>query len=412
MSAVGLKGYVEVLRHREALLPFVLSLLARLSYALVPLSAVLLVQQVRGSYGDAGLVTSTYGLGTAVGAPVLGRALDRVGHLRVLVPASLGCGALLLALALLAAADAPLGVLVALSTGAGVLFPPIGPAMREAWRQVFPDGPLRRGGYALDAVAVETIFIGGPLLLSVLVVTTPAAFPLAAAAVALAGGTTAFALTRASRSVEPHEDHADGTSRGQRSAALSPGMPLLLLAGFCLAVAFGSIDTSLAATARSVLHDQTKLGILFTAIAGGSTIGGLVYGARASHVPGQEQRRMPWTLATFSLGLLPLPFLLRLDPPPLLGVLPLLLLAGLSISPTILMQLNLIDRLCPPQQVNEGQSWHTTAVTTGAAAGAGLAGVLIDRIGVPASFADAVVATAVGALVAWLAQPLWRKEAL
>jgi hypothetical protein len=46
-------------------------------------------------------------------------------------------------------------------------------------------------------------------------------------------------------------------------------------------------------------------------------------------------------------------------------------------------------------------------VTTGASLGTGAAGVLIDRVGVPGSFGQAVAATAVGAAVAVLARRSW-----
>ena len=412
MATGGLGQYARVLRHREAAVPFVISLLARMSYALAPLSMVLLVSHERGSYGDAGFVSGAYGVGSALGAPALGRALDRFGQPRVLIPSGLTCGTLLVALAFLAAADAPLGVLVPLACLAGVGFPPLGPAMRTAWRAVFDTETMQRAGYALDAVAVETIFIAGPLFLSLLVTRSAPAVPLAFTGVLLGTGAVLYSLTGAARSVEPHVSEPGEPHGPRTSVALVQGMPALLLVVFGLAVAFGSIDTSLAATAREVLHDQTKLGLLFTAIAGGSAVGGLTYGAFATHAPDTEQKRMPFPLLTFSLALVPLTFLARQEHPALALMLPILFVAGLSISPTIIMCQNLIDALAPPGRVNEGQAWMTTGITTGAAVGTGVAGVAIDAVGVPGSFSNAAASTALAALAALLAQRVWHRRLL
>ena len=48
-----------------------------------------------------------------------------------------------------------------------------------------------------------------------------------------------------------------------------------------LSVGFGQLDTSMTATADRALGGTEQVGILFAAIAGGSTIGGLVFGARS-----------------------------------------------------------------------------------------------------------------------------------
>jgi len=47
-----------------------------------------------------------------------------------------------------------------------------------------------------------------------------------------------------------------------------------------LAIGFGQLDTSMAATAGERLGSTDQVGLLFAAIAGGSTIGGLAFGAR------------------------------------------------------------------------------------------------------------------------------------
>lgn len=410
----GVAAYGKVLRYGPAVRPFVAAVLARLPISMAPLGMVLLVQDVRGSYGIAGIVTGAFAVGTAAGAPVWGRAMDRLGQSRVIVPTVLVSAGLLALLAIGAVSGAPNAALVALAAGAGLTFPPFSAAMRAAWRVVFPDPALRRAGYALDAVAVETLFVGGPLLLSLLLVLTPPVVPLLVTACLLAGGGLAYASSPPARRRVPAPaadvgmppgDHA--VDRRVRVAAAAAGLPAVLATSAAMSVAFGAIDTSMAATAREVLADESRLGFLFAAIAGGSAIGGLAYGTTRGSA--HEHRRLPMTLGVFTLGLAPLPLLLADGAgPPLWTLLPLLFVAGLAIAPSLIIQQNLVDQFAPAGRVNEAQAWLSTSITTGAAAGMAAAGALIDGLGVAASFGGAVLAVAGAVVIAIVAQRSWR----
>ena len=67
-------------------------------------------------------------------------------------------------------------VLVALSAVAGTLLPPIAPVARVVLREVFDDVSLRDTAYALDAVAQETIWIAGPLVVALVIALTSPEF--------------------------------------------------------------------------------------------------------------------------------------------------------------------------------------------------------------------------------------------
>ncbi|MDP9394000.1 MAG: MFS transporter, partial [Actinomycetota bacterium] len=194
---------------------------------------------------------------------------------------------------------------------------------------------------------------------------------------------------------------------GGRGALATPGAVATLAVSFAMAVGFGCIDASLAATARDVLHDESLIGVLFTAIAGGSAVGGLVYGAR--HVPVHvERRHLPVLLGVFAAGLAPLSPLLHAGRPSLWAFLPLLFLAGLSIAPALLIQQSLVDATTAPDRNGEAQAWLSTSHTTGGAAGTALAGVLLDQAGVSWSLGGAAVAVAGAAAGAVSAQRWWR----
>ena len=151
-----------------------------------------------------------FALATSLSAPALGRALDTFGQPRVLLPAALISSGMIAALAVATVRGATDPVLVALSAGSGLSFPVITPAMRGAWRVVLgADGDLA-AAYAMDAVAVEAIFVGGPLLLSGLLVVAPPVVPLLVTAVLLClaeriQATARIALTQRCRGLGPDQ---------------------------------------------------------------------------------------------------------------------------------------------------------------------------------------------------------------
>ena len=397
----ALATYAGVLRQRTVLAPFLAAVLARLPIAMTPLGIVLLVQAERGSYGIAGVVTGAFALGTAAGAPVWGRLMDQHGQTRVLVPTVLTSAVLITGLALGTVIGFPSALLVALAAAAGGTFPPFNAAMRSTWRRLLPEGPDRRAGFALDAVAVESLFVGGPLFLSLLLLVSPPVAPLLVTAGLLVVGGLTYSCAPAVRSpgasragAEPGGRSVDASAErataGRRSLVMTGTLPLVLAISAVMSIGFGVIDTSIAATARQILGDPAMLGVLFAAIAGASVVGGLLYGTRSS--ADREHRRLPLALGMFAISLAPVPFLLHAGRPPLWTLLPLLFLAGLAIAPALIMLQHLIDRSAPPGRSNEAQAWLSTSNTAGGAAGTAAAGLLIDAHGVPASFGGAVLA--------------------
>ncbi len=366
---------------------------------MAPLGMVVLVQSVRGSYGVAGIVTGAFAVGTAAGAPMWGRAMDRHGQARVILPTVLTSAALIAVLSIGAVNGLPNAALVALAGLAGSTFPPFSAAMRSTWRVVLPDGPLRRAGFALDAVSVESMFVGGPLILSLLLVISSPVVPLLVTAALLAAGGVAYCCTEPAR--RSAVETATGVSTRTRETAtglMSARLTSILAISAAMAIGFGIIDTSLAATARQILGNARLLGLLFASIAGASVIGGLFYGTRATH--DREHRRLPIALAIFAAGLAPVSILLRIGRPSLWALMPLLFVAGLAIAPALIMLQGLVDRAAPPDRNNEAQAWLSTSSTTGGAAGTAAAGLVIDAYGVPASLAAAVFAVLLSCVLA------------
>ncbi len=415
----GLGLYGTVLRRPGVLAAFGASVLARLPIAMAPLGIVLLVERTAGSYATAGLVTATFAVGTAAGAPVWGRAMDARAQAGVLAPVVTASAGLLAALALSATAGAPVVPLCALALAAGATFPPFSAAMRTSWRSLLPDPGHRRGGYALDAATVEALFVLGPLLLSALLVALPPAGPLLVTAGVLVVGGWTYAGTGPAR-LAPHQRpgavtaHTSVTATGAPVSAVrrtllgSPALLAVLATGLVMALAFGATDTSLAATARTVLGDDARLGLLFAAIAGGSTLGGLSYGALSRARTGCQL--LPVTLGVFGAGLAAVALLLAAPGrPPSWMLLAVLFVVGLVIAPSLIIQQALVDSLSLTGRTTEAQAWLSTAVTTGAALGTAAGGAVIETADVPAAFGCAAGALGGAVLIALLAQGSWAR---
>lgn len=403
----GPQAYLRLLRHGPAGRPFVAALIARLPMAMAPLGILVLVENQRSTYALAGVVTGAYAVGAAVGTPLWGRLMDRYGQARVLLSTALASAALLALLSVVTVAGAPPAVLIALAAGAGLSYPPVSPAIRAAWRVVFADPVARKVAFALDATSVELIFVGGPLLLSVLLGFTAPVVPLLVTAALLAGGVGAYCRTSAARGSVGHGGRAGEHPHGPRSAVLASGVGPVLVVMLALSVGFGQLDTSMAATAGELLGGADRVGILFAAIAGGSTIGGLVYGARSWRA--DERTAVPVLLVAFAVFLGTIAVLMSIGHVSLWVLLPLLFCTGLSIAPTLIMQQALLDHLAPAHRLNEAQAFLSASNTTGAAVGTAFAGLLIDARGLGWSFCGAALAAGTAALLALLSRPHWRR---
>ena len=375
---------------------------------MIPLGILILVEGERGTYALAGLVSGVYAVGAALGTPLWGRLMDRFGQVRVILPTALTSAVLLAGLALATTGGASDHVLLALAVGTGISYPAIGPALRSSFRIVLPDPSARRVAFALDATSVELAFVCGPLLLSALLLSGVAALPLLVTAGLLALGGLGYCLTGVARRANARTQQAaaghegPAPADGPRSALTSTGVPLVLAVMLVISIGFGQLDTSMAGTADLALGSTERVGILFAAIAGGSTLGGLAYGSRTWSL--SERKAVPRLLAVFAGLLVVLAVLLATGTTQLVVLLPVLFLTGLTIAPTLIMQQALLDQLVPPARLNEAQAFLSASNTAGAALGTAVAGVVIDVAGLSWSFGGAALGVGAAALVARLSR--------
>ena len=163
--------YLLILRRPGAARLLLPTLVARIPDSIAATAIAVLVRSATGSYFSAGFAAGAFGAGTAVSAPVAGRALDRLGQRRLLPLLAIGFAAALTALALASGHSGP-GVLDAVAAAAGLTRPPVEAALRAMWPKLVP--PNRVAAYALDSTVQELIWIGGPLLLALLLATAAA----------------------------------------------------------------------------------------------------------------------------------------------------------------------------------------------------------------------------------------------
>ncbi|HEX7290714.1 MAG TPA: MFS transporter [Conexibacter sp.] len=364
-------------------------LLARIPIGIFGLAIVLLVSEHSGSFADAGVASAAWAIGAGLVAPLQGRLVDRFGQPAVLIPSTLLNAAAIVGVVVVAESEGPLWLLCALAAVGGAAMPPIGACMRSVWADVFAaDAHARNTAYSFDSVVAELFFVAGPLLTYALAALgSPSLALLVGAALSLAG-TLGFAsgeLARRWRS---------GHESGPRAGALSArGMRTLMLATIPTGTSFGVLEVAMPAFAIEEGEKAALAGVLLAAMAVGSIAGGLWYGARSWSSP--VVSRYLWLHVAFTLLLLPL-----LVAGSVVQMTVAMLLGGLFLAPTAAAGYLMIDRITPPGTTTEATTWAMTSNVAGAAIGAALGGLVIQRSGVDWALALACAGPALGTLIA------------
>ncbi|MFD3520840.1 MFS transporter [Streptomyces sp. NPDC058653] len=367
-------GYVDILRAPHAARLLTGTLVGRLPSATGHIAIVLFTRDAGGGYTLAGALAAVYGLATAIGQPLLGRAVDLVGQPRVQLPAALVSALGMVLLAGTGIDPLPLAYLAV--TVAGFFTPPLEGGLRALWPSVLGREDRVHRAYAMDAVAQEVMFTAGPLLVTLLVALwSPAAALLVINAIGVLGALTVV-LSKPSRAWRsaPREAHWLGALR-------SPGLLALLAAFLFIGLALGSITVAGVAYADDQGRESVY-GWLMAALGLGALVGGLAYGAR--QWTGAPERRLLWITALLAAGYLPLTLT-----PGVVAMTGLAALSGVSLAPALACAFIVVDRHAPRGTVTEAFSWLVTTFGVGAAFGTGVAGPVVELAGTSESFAVA-----------------------
>ncbi len=279
---VSFSAYVDLARRPHVVPLFAWSLVARLPVAMTSLAILLAARHEGYAYGTAGLIVATYTVGIAVGAPLVGRQLDRRGPVRVLRERAVVFAAALVAIAALFVAGAPPVAAAAAGAVVGVSMPPVGSALRSLWGAVV-EGPRSRRRSRSRRRCRRCTSPSGRCSSRRSPWPSPVLALVAAAAGTLVG---TFALTALPPFAGAVPGRGEERARSLLGALRSAGVRTIVGFGLCVGVGFGAMEIVLPAFAEA--HGgRAVAGIVVACFSAGSLAGGLLAGAR----PAVDQRR-------------------------------------------------------------------------------------------------------------------------
>jgi hypothetical protein len=283
--------------------------------------------------------------------------------------------------------------LVAAGFLAGAGSTPIGGIFRQRWPELVGPAELP-SAYALDAVMMEVVFISGPLLAGILAATVGAAEGLIVAGVLGIVGSVGFArLSTVQAGKNPDAE------RHWLGALVSPHLRLLVLSDLPLAGTFGALDVMLPAFGAH--HGAAALGGPFAAaLAFGSGVGGIAYGARPA-IFGPPRRALIVLGGLMVLTCLPLPVATGVPEMFVFAA-----LAGVTLAPQITVRNQVIQSTLVQGTATEAFTWVALATTIGASIGSALVGPLVEAAGWRAGAIVAVVLPVIATLVVFLGRDL------
>lgn len=361
---------------------------SRMPLSMTGIGIVTMLSTLRGDYGLAGAVSAVLALSGAGLGPQVSRLVDRYGQTRVILPATGVTVAAMGVLLLCARFDAPAWTLFVSASVAGCM-PSMGSMVRARWALLYRGSPRLHIAYAFESVVDEVVFIIGPILsVGLCTAVFPEAGPLVAA-VLLAVGVLLFATQR--RTEPPLHPQSQQKSA---SALRTPGLWVLVLTFVGVGAIFGSVDVVTVAFAES-LHHKALSSVVLSVYALGSCVAGIVFGTL--RLRGPLSRRFLVGILSMAVSMLPLLFVKNL-----VALALALFVAGLSISPTMVTTMGLVERIVPASKLTEGMTWTTTGLAVGVALGSSAAGWVVDGAGAASGYWVTVAAGCFAAVTAFL----------
>jgi MFS family permease len=401
---VNFSAYGELLRVVPIRRLLLVGMIARFPHSAAGVLLTLhVVMTMDMGYAKAGAVAAVVTIGIAFGAPWRGRRVDNVGLRRALIPSVIS-EAVIWSIA----PHASYEWLLVLALIGGVFTLPVFSVVRQSLG-VLATGDQRRTAFALDSIATEVVFMGGPALGAVLATQLSSVVGLT-----MVGITTSLAgllliwFNPPTRSENPRDAAtpvqereaanaavvaaapahlSEASAELQPLAALSRGarlrsgfswFTLSVAVVFAVAVGAGlllsSSDVGIVALVEHTGQPQ-QVGLVFAVWCAASVVGGLVYGAM--------QRRISPMLLLLAMAVLTLPMALATDT---VSLALLSIPAGLLCAPVLSSASERVADLVSEERRGEAMGWYGSALTSGTALGAPLAGAAIDFIGPWAGF--------------------------
>jgi len=373
-----LSTYRPVLRLPGVARLYLVGLVARMPSSMVGVVLTLhVVSTLDRGYAQAGIVVGAATIGSAIGAPWRGRLVDRVGLRRAIAPSVLVESAVWLT-----APHLGYEALVVAAFVAGLFLVPVFSVTRQSLSVLVP-AALQRSAFALDSVCVELTFMLAPVLGVVLAtqISTSVALTIVGALTVAAGLLLMWANppTRSNHPPEVPTQASAPVAETESGRLLTPALLVVLLAGVAAAFVLIGTDVALVA-ALNEAGRATDVGWMVALWAGGSVIGGLLYGAYKRSVPPLVLVAI-LALATVPAAFAPAPLWLALA----------VVVAGLPCAPALSAINGTLMSLVDEARRGEVMGWSGTMSTLGNALGAPGVGYVVDRSTPGAGFLAASV---------------------
>ena len=349
--------------------PYVARLLAgswigRLPFSMAALAIPLVLREAGATYRFVGVAAGTFAISAAIGAPLLGRLVDRIGQVWVLAVTAVLAGAGFVAVCV--SPHRPAVVLAGVFL-AGVATPPLEPCVRALWPDIVPKERLD-SAYALDSGAQELIFVVGPLVVAGCVALFSPTAVLWVQALLGVLGVLVVATASPSR-----RWRAEQRSTNWLGPLRSRGLVILLAALVGVGACIGTLNVLTVFYAEHH-HVPGGASALLALNAAGSLSGVLVYGARRWSIP------LPRRVVLFAGGLTVAYTLLILMPyPPLMALL--MLLTGVFLAPLLTVCFVLVGALAPVGTTTEAFAWLVTLFSLGTSVGSTVVGTVLEHSG-------------------------------
>jgi MFS family permease len=356
---VSLNQYRLVLRRPAVRALLLVSLLARMPIIAAPVVLALhVVLEMHRGFADSGLVSASIALGGALGAPIAGRAMDRLGLRPVLIATTAAETSFWVA-----AGHLPYLALVFAAFAGGLVAIPIHTLPRQSLAAMLPEAH-RQAGFSLDSMLVEISFAVGPAVGIVLLTQLGSGVTLPAIAALICVSGVGLLL------LDPPIRDAHTVAVAQPPAPLrtwwsAPVAAILLMSATATFILAGT-DTALTAVMRH-FHDVPLLGPVFAVWCIASLVGGFVYGAARPVSP---------IVLLAALGALCIPVSLAGS----WWALALLLIpTGLFCAPVMSSTAHQLVRLTPASARGQAMGLQGSALILGTAIGAPVVGLVVDR---------------------------------
>lgn len=290
---------------------YAVAVVGRLPFAMAVVGVVGFLVISTGSYELSGWCSALIGVGAAVGGPLLGRAVDRWGQRRVLLPYIAVYVLALLCLIWLVTVGAQEAAVLATAAVIGLASPQVSPMSRSRLaamaEQTLPHSqvtPATRTMLGVESFIDEITFVIGPAAVGVVSLAFGTAVPIIAAAALTAVAGVAFACHPTARFVRgaaarPGEGRAN--AKGARWAWAHPRILVLALSLLAIGGFFGStlIDVTRFAGASGI---PQLAGLVYA----GTGVGSAVFALLVTFLPDRfslEARSIVFATITASAAL-------------------------------------------------------------------------------------------------------------